>query len=538
MRKSIRDLASILVVLVVSVGCSSPNDGTAGSESRSGTLTPRGGDLVALLAASSAGNWPTGLDPATNTSSGLNLSLMNAIFGGLFQLTADEDGSNPRIVGILASGYEIANGGRTLIIRLREGLRFSDGTALDAEALRFNIERNIDAPCSCAPIRWPWAENDRVVVIDEHTVALNFSRPYSAAIHGLPVININWPASPTALTKMGDAEFKLRPVGAGPFKVVSNQLSTKLELERNPDYWQPNRPYLDRLVFQSIASEQAAYLALLSGDAQVVEGVTSTAVIEEALGNSNVTVTQQPATAPYVIQLNTGTQPFDNQLAREAIYLATDVDAIRTGLFKGWYPVSQSFTGPGGLFHLERIPEYRKYDPERARAIVEDLGGLEVRLGTIQSFVAEQVITALQSQWQAAGIDTSIETLEFGALIGQLRAREWQALLQTVGSYDPESSTGVTLRFGSGQLFSGVADETLDAIFAEAAAATDEDERDALYLKAARHISDNAYAPFLFAFAPTQLSAAGVHGPGLTTRIPPIAVNTGILWQDVRLSPE
>lgn len=55
--------------------------------------------------------------------------------------------------------------------------------------------------------------------------------------------------------------------------------------------------------------------------------------------------------------------------------------------------------------------------------------------------MAEQVVTALQSQWQAAGIDTSIETLEFGALIGQLRAREWQALLQTVGSYDPESST-------------------------------------------------------------------------------------------------
>lgn len=96
----------------------------------------------------------------------------------------------------------------------------------------------------------------------------------------------------------------------------------------------------------------------------------------------------------------------------------------------------------------------------------------------------------------------------------------------------------MTLRFGSGQLCSGVADETLDGIFAEAAAATDADERAAIYLEAAKHISDNAYAPFLFAFAPTQLSATGVEGPGLTTRIPPIAVNTGILWQDVRLSPE
>jgi peptide/nickel transport system substrate-binding protein len=525
----------MLAATIAASGCSGDSDV---SESLAEGSTGLASEIVALLPAGSAGNWPAGLDPATNTTSGLNLSLMNAIFGGLFQLTADDDGSNPLIVGVLASSYEITNEGRTLVIHLREGVLFSDGTPLDAEALQWNIERNIEAPCSCAPIRWPWAERDRVVVLDEHTVALNFSRPYGAAIHGLPVLNINWPASPTALAAMGEEAFKIRPVGAGPFVVVSNQLSSRLELERNPDYWQTGRPYLNRLVFQSIASEQAAYLALLAGDAQVVEGVTSTTIIDQALTEPKISVTRQPATAPYVIQLNTTTPPFDDKRAREAIYLATDVEAIRTGLFKGWYPVSQSFTGPGGLFHHERIPGYAEYDPERARAIVDEIDGLEVRLGTIQSFVAEQVVTALQTQWREAGIDTSIEMLELGALIGQLQTREWQALLQTAGSYDPESAAGVTLRFGSGQLFSGVANEALDRLFADAAAATDPQERDELYLEASKHISDNAYAPFLFAFSPTQLALAGVRGPGLTTRIPPIAINTGVFWQDVELSTE
>jgi peptide/nickel transport system substrate-binding protein len=86
----------------------------------------------------------------------------------------------------------------------------------------------------------------------------------------------------------------------------------------------------------------------------------------------------------------------------------------------------------------------------------------------------------------------------------------------------------VTLRFGSGQLFSGVADPALDALFADAAAATDMHARHAIYLAAAKHISDNRYAPFLFAFSPTQIVARGVSGPGLTTPIPPVAINTAV----------
>ena len=61
------------------------------------------------------------------------------------------------------------------------------------------------------------------------------------------------------------------------------------------------------------------------------------------------------------------------------------------------------------------------------------------------------------------------------------------------------------------------------------------EQRRALYQQASKLISDNAYAPFLFAFAPAQL-ARGLHGPGLTTKIPPLIVNTGVIWQDVWLA--
>ncbi|HEX6996823.1 MAG TPA: ABC transporter substrate-binding protein [Gammaproteobacteria bacterium] len=523
-------VATLAVALLALAGCDGA--GTA----RDATAAA-GGEATVLLVSGFSGDWPTGLDPAASTTSLANLSIMNAIFGGLFQLMADDDGGNARLVGVLAESYEVRDDGRTIVIRLRPEARFSDGTPLDAAALRFNVERNLAAPCVCAPTAWPWAD-EPVTTLDEHTVALHFERPYPAAVTTFPTSTINWPVSPTALRRLGEEQFKITPVGAGPFRVVSNQPSTRLVLERNPHYWQEGRPYLARLVFQSIGSEQAAYQALIAGDAHVFEGLASIPLIRQAEADPRVTVTRQPATSPYVIQLNTLAPPFDDQRAREAIYYATDVEAIRQGLFHGWYPVSQSFTAPGGLFHHAKIPGYRTYDLDKARALVAELGGLSITLGTTRAAVAEQVITALQTQWRKAGIDVSIESYDVAALLPKFRGGSWHAMLQTAGAYDPESLLGVISRFRSDRPFTGVQDEHLDRLLIAAAGTFDVQERDALYFEAGRYISDKAYAPFLFAFAPVQTTAGGIRGPGLTTRIPPLALVPGTLWQDVRIDVE
>jgi peptide/nickel transport system substrate-binding protein len=457
--------------------------------------------------------------------------MMNAIYGGLFQLVADEDGGNPRIVGVLARDYEIRDDGRTIAILLREGVRFSDGTPFNAEAVRFNIERNLTSPCTCAPNDWPWAERDRVTTAGENVVELHFSRPYGPVMNAFPTANVNWIASPAALSKMGEDHFKITPVGAGPFRVVSNDLSTRLVLERNPRYWQPERPYLDRLIFQSIGTEQAAFHALLAGDAQAFEGMTSITLIQQAK-ERGLTVTQQPATAAYMIQLNTLRAPFDDHRVREAIYHATNVDAIQQGLFDTSYPLTQSFTGPGGLFHRQAVPGYRGYDPERAKSIVEQIAPIRIKLGTIRSLVAEQIVTALQTQWSNAGMNVAIETHEIATMIREFQSGEWQAMLQVAGSYDPESS--VSFRFRSDQPNTGVRDPALDDLLSAATATFDQDKRASLYLEAAKYISDNAYAPFLFAFAPANVTTQGLDGSGLTTKIPPIMMSTGVLWHDVR----
>ncbi|MEQ3549559.1 ABC transporter substrate-binding protein [Pseudonocardia nematodicida] len=529
--------ALLLAAALVLAGCGGAADGGA----LDGPATPSGppqsgGELTVLEDGAFAGGWPTGLDPATNTTGGANVTQMSAIYGGLFRLEADDDGANAAVVPHQAESTEIADEGRTVRITLREGLTFSDGTPFDAEAVAFNFRRAVDAPCTCSP-NWPLAQ-DGIATDGPRTVVLRFERPYAAVINAMPVTNVNWIASPTALQEKGEDAFAIEPVGAGPFTVVSNQLSSELVLERNPDYFKEGRPYLDRLTFQSIGGDQPAYQALLAGQAQAYEGLTTTPLLDQARSQGRLSVAVQPATSPYVVQLNTKAAPFDDPRAREAIYAATDFDAIAQGLFGGEFPVSQSFTGPGGLFHSDAVPGYTGHDPERARALVGELGGLEVELGTLGSYVAQQVMTALQTQWQEAGITVRTETYELSTLVQEFNSGNWQSMLQTAGSWDPASGVGVNFRFNADSPFSGVADPELDALFDQAAASVDPAERQELYDAAGARIAEQHYAPFGLAFAPANLAAPGVYGPGLTTLIPPIVVNSGVHWDEVWREPQ
>lgn len=529
-RRRLRGSAILLAGLMAVAACGGGGGAATGPAA---TIGPpqAGGQLTALENSGFAGGWPTGLDPATSTTGGANISQLSAIYGGLFLLTAKDDGTDAKVVPNQAESYELLDGGKTVRITLRDGITFSDGTPFDAEAVAFNFNRDVNSTCTCAP-RWPLAANG-ITVDGKRSVVLRFTRPYAAIINSFPVSNVNWIVSPAALQQQGADQFKITPVGAGPFTVVSNQLSSELVLQRNPAYFKKDRPYLDKLTFQSIGGDQPAYQALLAGQAQAYEGLNTTPLLEQAQSQGRLSVTVQPPTSPYVVQLNTKSGPFADIKARQAIYAATDFDAIAKGLFRGLYPVSQTFTGPGGLFHKESVAGYPKHDVARARQLVAELGGLTVNLGTLRTYVAEQVLTALQTQWQEAGITVRTDTYELSTLVQQFNSGQWQAMLQTAGAWDPASGVGVSFRFSSTSPFSGVADPHLDELLDAAAATVDSAERDRLYTEAGRYVSDKAYAPFGLAFAAANLATSDVHGPGLTTKIPPIVVNTGILWDEV-----
>ncbi|WP_228395418.1 ABC transporter substrate-binding protein [Modestobacter roseus] len=531
-------MTAVLAVLLAATGCSSGNGGAVEGTAVAGDATPqRGGSLQVLEDAGFAGAWPTGLDPATNTNGSATSNQMQAIFGGLFLMRADDDGSNAAVVGNQAESGVLSEDGRTLTITLREGIEFSDGTPMDAAAVIWNFERASSATCTCAP-RWDLRDDEPFTSPDPLTVEVHLDQPNAALLNGFPATNVNWIASPSAFEELGPDRFMIEPVGAGPFTVVSNQPSTELELVRNPNYFEEGRPYLDELTFTSIGGDQPALQALLAGQAHVYEGMTSPAIIEQAAANPQLQTVVQPGTSPYLVQMNTRIAPFDDQRAREAIYLATDWEAINEGLFGGEPTIVQGFTTPVDLFYEPTTPGYRTYDLEAAKELVSELGGLTVQLDTPAIQTATQITTALQTQWEEAGIDVELVTFPGSSLIQRLTSKEWQAVIGTAGAWDPAVGTGVAFRFESTSPYSGVEDPQLDDLLDQAVATTELDERDQLYQEIARYLSDNAYGTFGFAFAPTNVSVDGVHGPGLTTQIPSLSINTVVPWDEVWLEQD
>jgi peptide/nickel transport system substrate-binding protein len=528
-------MAAVLLCAAAVAACSSGSSGSSGGSTSTSnnaaaaaagpqnTAVPQpGGNFTMLEETGLTGAWPTGLDPATDASGSANQSYLDAIYGNLFEL-----GANGQTIDDLATGYTISADDKTVTIELRHGVTFTDGTPFNAAAVAFNFKRDLAAPVGDTP-KWPVSS---ITTSGSYDVVIHLTQPYAPLINTFHDANVNWIASPTALSKMGENAFKLAPVGAGPFTVASDTVSSELVLKKNPHYWSPGEPYLNTLTFKSVASDEAALETMQAGGVQGYEGMQTPQLVSAFSQQFNVL--DVPSTSPYVIQLNTAVAPFNNLAAREAVYYATDVPVIDQKLFGNLHPVTEGFTAPNGLFYEQNVPGYRTYNLAKAKAAVQAAGGVTVDLMATQSSVTQTVLEALQTMWQAAGMKVTIHVDQLPSVIQQFQSKTWQASLQTAGAFDPAAGLGVNFRFGSASIFSGVHDPTLDKIFANATSTLNTAARQKLYDQAAEYISTNAYAPFLFPVNGWNIAAKDVAGPGLTTLIPASAVRPEILWAQV-----
>lgn len=512
------------VVAAVLAACSS-GGGTTSSTATGATAaqSPQHGGTLNYLVSGLLSQWDLGLDPATGGAAPSMYE--DAIFGQLFRLTP-----NGGIESVMATGYTVTDGGTVLTIKLRPGVKFSDGTPFNAAAVAWNIKRDLATPSTASPVAsWPpLVKTDGVTTPDNLTVVLHFSAPYAPLLASLIGSNINHIASPTAVQKMGAKQFQKTPVGAGPFEVETNLVDHQLTLKRNPGYFQKGLPYLDKLEFTTVSDDQTAMESLQSGTGQAAQ-ITTPQMIEEAKGNSRFTTLVTKGSTPSLIQLNTAAPPFNNKLARQAIYYATDSRAIAEHLYGGMFPVSESFLGPGDLFYQPTVPGYLGYDPAKAKQIVSRLGGLNISLFGPNDPLSRETLQALQQMWQQAGITVSVHPYTLGAQI-QAFNKSWQAALQSNGAWDPGMFYGIPFRFLSVAPFSGVHDKTLDSMLAQADRTLDPAQRATDYHNIAKYISDQAYAPFLVASAPVSVTASNVHGPGLTTQVPTISTVIVPYW--------
>lgn len=525
MRLRARFLAVAAVLLAaVLAACSS---GSSGSTSGTTTSqTPQRGGTLTYLVSGLLASWDLGLDPASGGD--VPSIYEDAIFGQLFRLTPS-GGIEP----VLASGYTVSDGGTVVAISLRQGLKFTDGTPLNAQAVIWNINRDLTTPCACSPgTSWPTLAKNGITAPNDHTVQLRFTRAYAGVISALITSSVNHIASPTAVQRMGARKFMATPVGAGPFEVVSNLVDNELTLKRNPGYFAKGLPYLDGLVFKTVSNDESAYEALQANNGQAAQ-LTTPVIVQQARANPAMSVLITKGTSPTLVQLNTAAPPFNNKLAREAIYYATDASAIVSHLYDNMFPSAESFLGPGGLYYKPAVPGYPAYNLTRAKQLVSQLGGLTVTLFGPNDPVSTETEEALRDQWQQAGMHVTVQPDSLIAQIQEFGKKNWQAALGEDGAFDPSVSAGLSFRFGSTAQFSGVHDPVLDNMMAQAAATFDAAQRARLYANVAEYISSRWYAPFIVATSPVAVTAKGVYGPGLTSDIPVPSVVISPYWDQV-----
>ncbi|MCL2395325.1 MAG: ABC transporter substrate-binding protein [Acidimicrobiaceae bacterium] len=476
---------TLVAVMVAATGGLS-GAGTAGAAVPA--AVPNGGMLNVLDVGT---QWPN-IDVAADTQDAADSDFMNAIYGQLFELAPGN-----KVVPDEATGYHFSNNYQTVTINIRHGLKFSNGDPFTAANVAWSINRDLEPQWGNIgdanfPLQGP------VVASGPYTITANMKHPDSAIIDAFIGEAPNWTADQKALTSMGEKAYEQKPIGAGPFEVVSNAASSKLVLKKNPNYWGASKglPHLSGITFTAVGADQSAASALEQGTDQMAQ-LISTIPLLQSLPSKGLRVTQPPSTFTQFIALNEGNAPFDNIKAREAVAYATDAAALTKNLYHGAFPIVEDMSGPGQEFYQQKDKYFPAYDLAKAKALVQQLGGLSVNLSTTTNTAYWTTeVEALSTMWEAAGIKVNQQDNTLQQMLAITFNHTWQAIDSNWGNLDPSISDPEF--FESNGPFSGVKDPTLDKLFAESASTASKSARAKIFKEINNREDQNVDAVWLY----------------------------------------
>ena len=357
-----------------------------------------------------------------------------------------------------------------LTLNLRHGVKFSDGTPFNAAAVKWSLTRD-QAPgtCTCNGFLKPISS---VTTAGDYTVKVHLSSKDGSLLETLANSFATYIPSPAAVASEGST-FGTNPVGAGPFKVASNEVNATLTLVRNPHYWNAPLPYLSGVTVTLLASDTAGLEDVQSGSIEMEAGANaiSPEVVTQAKQAGNLRVVVSPGQQWWYINFNPKVAPFSNIVAREAIAYATDGAAIAKSLSGNLYVPTEILDASGMVPYLGlNLKGAIKYNLAKAESLVQSLGGLSFSLlETGDTPVDQALFSELQNEWSQAGIHvTLIPTPTTAAFIGVLLGGHWPALAGPWGSY---TSLGANLEqiFGCNQpLNTSICDPTFDSLVTQA----------------------------------------------------------------------
>ncbi|MCT9934440.1 ABC transporter substrate-binding protein [Planotetraspora sp. A-T 1434] len=340
---------------------------------------------------------PTKVDPVSMYD-GSAIAIVQLVADYLIWLDKDF-----KLVPRLAEKWESRDGGKRWVFTLRQGVKFSDGTPLDADAVKATFDRLLDPKSKSAAL----SAFDSVLarggvnVSGPSTVVFTLERPFSDFPYLVSAGNYN----AVILKKDHAGDFTKNPIGTGPFLLRSYDLSRGASLVRNPSHWREGRPYLDGIEVKFYADDQADLLALQSGeiDAQILSRAQ---LVGPLKGAGDIVVDQVPATALTAFTFRVDQPPFDRKEVRQAVAYALDRPGLNATLYEG--------IGALGNDHLfaALFPAAPADIPQRGKdpaKVAELLGGQKLTFPLTFDPPTKDYALALQAQLKAVGIEVTLD---------------------------------------------------------------------------------------------------------------------------------
>ena len=405
-------LVLVLVFSLVAAGCAKPGAKAGGKT----FIFARGSDSVSL-------------DP-TIIVDGESAKVCNNIYDNLVRY---KEGST-EVEAALAETWECSTDGLVWTFHLRKNVKFHDGTPFNADAVKFNYDRQ--GPDQRTPdmayADFTLGMIDKIEAVDQYTIKITLKYPYAPFLANL-AMGIAAPiCSPTALQKWG-ADFGLHPVGTGAFVFESWEKEQQITLTANKDWW-GGKPKIDKLVFKVTKENAVRANEMLAGEIDMMDGVDPNDVVR-LKGDANVKILQAPGMNVNYMGFRVFKPPFDNPKVRKAASMAIDRQAIVDMLYQGNALLANGPLPPNLFGYVSTLQPW-PYDLEGAKALLAESGYPNGFTMTLLSYPNPRGYNAVGGDRLAEAIQADLKDV---GITVNISSKAWKEHLAACAGIDGEA---------------------------------------------------------------------------------------------------
>jgi peptide/nickel transport system substrate-binding protein len=437
---------------------------------------------------------PTNLDIRNESGSALDQVLIGNVYQGLVARSSEN-----KVVPAIASSWSKSDDGLTYTFKLNTDMNFSNGDVLDAKDVVWSIQELVDKQYTDADVL---STMKSITATDDNTVVITLNKPYSALLWAL--------TGRAGLVFDKDASYdaKTQAIGSGSFLLSSFRQGDSITLTANAKYWGSAKAKTQEIIIRYFADDNAAVNALKSGDVQVLAPITEN-LASTFSNNDDYVVKAGDDTDKFVLAFNSTGASTSDKRVRQAIRYAINNEELIAA--RGGSDAALGGPIPSLDPGYEDLTDLYPYNPTKAKSLLAEAGyttanPLKLRFEYANIYGTE-IGDQLKSQLKAVGIDLQVNVVEFSA---------WLQDVYTNKDYDlslvDHNESHDFYQWADPDYYYNYDNPTVQDLYAKAVAATSDTEEESYLRQAARLVSEDAPADWLFNYRVTTAYAKGVSG--------------------------